>query len=535
MIFSGILHTSLGGFTVIRGVAPLGDLARCSEFNPEYQRNLIETHKAEIERFLADSQYLFFPEVILSASLQFAFNAYRGTRNIDPVTDILSGHGFTSNVNDLKVTTVKTRLPRALEVVGGTNAPQLAYLELPEDQVDNGLKLFRIDGNHRLSAADDAKPSEVKYSLPTPFCIVLHDDPLLAESFEKVVFHNINAKQIPLTSEENLRLILEAGESSQFDDRTLLESPDFGPAHYLARKLLAEIDERYLAALKRPLENRRSLALALTQFLIGKGVISETEDTSALDAEVPRLRDAFQQVNAVYEQRPKLAKNACHGVLVAFLFFALQNDGRQLPAFTRWITSNRIDHLTPVTTTQGLGYHYHLGRIQAVDATSLVSVFKSVLTARKREIFISMAFCPETNATYEAIKRAVQQINDKHNLDIRLREIRIDQFNKGHSYTITDEILELIEGSGLLIADLTFGNRNVYHEVGYLMGLNRGSGQDQNNFIFIADKETRGEELESDIGFNLKNWQQLRFKDSLELVDDLTESLEIYYNLKGDE
>ena len=29
----------------------------------------------------------------------------------------------------------------------------------------------------------------------------------------------------------------------------------------------------------------------------------------------------------------------------------------------------------------------------------------------------------------------------------------------------------MIEGSGLLIADLTFGNRNVYHEIGYLMGL----------------------------------------------------------------
>jgi hypothetical protein len=30
MILSGILHYSLGGFTVIRGVAPLGELARCS-------------------------------------------------------------------------------------------------------------------------------------------------------------------------------------------------------------------------------------------------------------------------------------------------------------------------------------------------------------------------------------------------------------------------------------------------------------------------------------------------------------------------
>ncbi len=30
MILSGILHTSLGGFTVIRGVAPLGELALIS-------------------------------------------------------------------------------------------------------------------------------------------------------------------------------------------------------------------------------------------------------------------------------------------------------------------------------------------------------------------------------------------------------------------------------------------------------------------------------------------------------------------------
>ena len=535
MIFSGILHTSLGGFTVIRGVAPLGDLACCSEFNLKYQRNLIETHKAEIERFLADSQYLFFPEVVLSASLQFDFNAYKGKRNIDPVTDILSGRGFTSNVNDVGVKTVKTRLPKALEAVGGANAPQLAYLILPEDQLDNGVRLFRIDGNHRLSTANDAKPGEDKYGLPTPFCIVLHDDPLLAESFEKVVFHNINAKQIPLTSEENLRLILEVGESSLFDDRTLLESPDFGPAHYLTRKLLVEIDKRYLDALKGPLENHRSLLLALTQFLIGKGVISETKDTSVLDAEVPRLRKAFQRANSIYERRPKLAENACHGVLVAFLYFALHNEGRQLPAFARWVISNRIDHLAPVTTTQGLGYHYHLGRFQAVDATSLVSVFESVLTAREREIFISMAFCDGTNATYETIEKTVREINDKHNLDIRLREIRIDQFNKGHSYTINDEILELIEGSGLLIADLTFGNHNVYHEVGYLMGLNRGKGLEQNNFILIVDKKTRGKELESDIGFNLKNWQQLRFEHTVQLEEDLTESLEIYYDLKGDE
>ena len=530
MIFFGILHTSLGGFAVIRGVAPLGELGRCSDFDSEYQRNLIDTHKAEIERFLSNREYLFFPEVILSASLKFDSNTYEGS----PVYDILYGTGFTSNVNGLKVKTFKRKLPKALESMGGADVLQLAYIELPDNQLDNGLKLFRIDGNHRLSVAKNAKPGEANYILPTPFCIVLHEDAYQAQRFEKVVFHNINAKQIPLTSEENLRLILETGEGSLFEDNDLLKDVNFGPAYYLARKLLDRIDDCDLAAMEKALENRRSLALGLMQFLIEKKVIDETKNAADLDELMPRLRAAFQEVNAIYQERPKLMENACHGVLVSFLYFALYNDGRQLTAFAHWVTSNHIDHL-PVPTTQSLGYHSHLGRIQAVDATSLVSVFESVLTARSRKIFISMAFRGKTKETYETIKKTVRQINEKHKLDISLREIRIDQWNKGHSYTIDDEILKVIEGSGLLIADLTFGNRNVYHEIGYLMGLNRGKGLEQDNFIFIADKGTRGDKLESDIGFNLKDWQQLRFGSTRQLEEGLTKSLEIYYHLGGDE
>ncbi|WNV06136.1 hypothetical protein RP726_06910 [Candidatus Methylospira mobilis] len=69
--------------------------------------------------------------------------------------------------------TVATKLPKALETVGGANAPKLAYLELPEENLSDGfilsesrlsnrVKLFRIDCNHRLSAAGDAKPGEAE-------------------------------------------------------------------------------------------------------------------------------------------------------------------------------------------------------------------------------------------------------------------------------------------------------------------------------------------------------------------------------------
>lgn len=538
MILSGILHTSLGGFTVIRGVAPLGELARCSRFDPAYQRNLIETHRSEIEQFLADRQFLFFPEVVLSAALAYDYAKARGkARDVQALADLHAGKAFKSNVDGLTVRVVKTKLPKGLEVVGGSAAPTLAYLEIPEEQLvrENGLRLFRIDGNHRLSAARDLKPGDAAWGLETPFCLVLHQDATEKQRFEKVVFHNINAKQIPLTSEENLRLILQTGEDALFSDEDLLTRPSFGPAYWLARHLLPEFNAVFLSGLTKHFENRHTLALGLAQFLMAKQAVASEADAARLQGEVDRIRQALIAVNAHYAEpsRVALREAGCHGVLTAFVYFALKNEGRQLAAFARWIETNRIDRLSPATTTRGLGYHYHLGRTQAVDAASLVDVFESVLTARQRQIFISMAFREETKETFETIKKTVRQINDKHQLDIRLREIRIDQFNKGHSYTIDDEILKVIEGCGLLIADLSFGNRNVYHEIGYLMGLNRGKGQAQENFILIADKKARGAELESDIGFNLKSWQQLRFDSTRQLEEALTESIEIFYGLSG--
>lgn len=536
MILSGILHTSLGGFTVIRGVAPLGELARCSRFDAAYQRNLIESHREEIKQFLADRQSLFFPEVVLSAALSYDYAKARG-KDVRPLGDLHAGKAFTSNVDGLSVRVVKTKLPKGLEVVGGSAAPTLAYLDIPETQLEreDGLRLFRIDGNHRLSAARDLKPGDATYGLETPFCIVLHEDPTEKQRFEKVVFHNINAKQIPLTSEENLRLILQDGPGALFGDEDLLTQPSFGPAYWLARRLLPQFNADFLGALARHFEHKHTLALGLAQFLMAKQAVASEPEAARLQGEVDRIRQALIAVNTQYNAAggQALRASGCHGVLTAFVYFALKNAGRQLPALARWIETNRIDRLSPATTTRGLGYHYHLGRTQAVDAASLVDVFESVLTARQRQIFISMAFREETKETFETIKKTVRQINDYHRLDIRLREIRIDQFNKGHSYTIDDEILKVIEGSGLLIADLTFGNRNVYHEVGYLMGLNRGKGLANENFILIADKKTRGDELESDIGFNLKSWQQLRFESTRQLELALTDSIEIFFGLHG--
>lgn len=90
--------------------------------------------------------------------------------------------------------------------------------------------------------------------------------------------------------------------------------------------------------------------------------------------------------------------------------------------------------------------------------------------------------------------------------------------------------MQIINGCGLLIADLTQSNKNVFHEVGFLMGLNQGRGEPHENFILIADaNQVKG----TSIGFNLRAWQQIRFNDTLDLTGKLVAALEQQFELKN--
>ena len=105
----------------------------------------------------------------------------------------------------------------------------------------------------------------------------------------------------------------------------------------------------------------------------------------------------------------------------------------------------------------------------------------------------------------------------------------MDQFNKGYSYKINDEILGLVEGCGYLIADLSLGNKNVYHEIGYLMGLNQGKLKKQNNFILLHNKKTVNSDFDTDVGFNLKEHKILQTNDTNNLRIQIKKQIKKYY------
>lgn len=222
--------------------------------------------------------------------------------------------------------------------------------------------------------------------------------------------------------------------------------------------------------------------------------------------------DAIKAVNTIYAD-PRLQRCHAQGLFAAFLFWQLHptpSEG-QRQQFTNWVLRT------------------HQYELRSINTADLIKIFEKIAQARRRQIFISMWFDPNTKANYEAVEAAVADLNAAHQLDIKLRSIRVDQFDTGYSYEINQEVLDLIESSGLMIADLSGGNRNVDHEIGYLMGLNRGHGQPDENFLLIHN-ETLGPPAEQ-IGFNLSAIKQLRVKDTNTLREQVKRQIAIFYGL----
>jgi len=57
---------------------------------------------------------------------------------------------------------------------------------------------------------------------------------------------------------------------------------------------------------------------------------------------------------------------------------------------------------------------------------------------------------------------------------------------------------KFLDDGDLLLADITLGNKNVCHEIGYLMGLNEGKNNPQDKFILLHNKEVARADFNAD-------------------------------------
>ena len=272
---SGVLEFSMGNFLCLRGYMDYKTLSAISEENKDVQRELIEEHKGEMASFLNSGEYRFFPEIVLSVSV-LSNNNYSEVS--DFFSKVSSKEEWNKKLGDIYISIYNHK-------AGDKN--RIAHITIDETKT----KLNRIDGNHRLSAA-----SEVTSDFKVPFCLIICQNPDEENRYSRAIFHNINAKQIPLNLEENLKVILES--TGVFSDDKLKNDPSFGWKFYLARKTAQSInfsDYPFIQALIKGTEY--TYLLEEFDLLLRNGLLSESDDSvKKFTNELTSIEEAIKEV-----------------------------------------------------------------------------------------------------------------------------------------------------------------------------------------------------------------------------------------------
>ncbi len=467
MIIRGILDKSLSKQTCIRGFARIKELARVSKANPEYQRELLDRQKKVISNFLTEENYLFFPEVILSVKLKYDVTKKSASKNLSPLTLIESKKPFTSNVDSLRIRPSEKKYSKVFDT-SGRDEVIIVELEFAEGELLKLIKeenhpFHRIDGNHRLSAAEQLDDPRIQV-MDIPFCIVLFEEttrekfndltkrlePFIDKSYEKferVVFFNINSKSEPLTLEQNLKGILGAG---QYFDKDEIEKI-FGESGLLARKLGTRVRAEDFASLKNILKDHK-WALCLNIFKLystNKGKVRVADEDKLVD----KVYSAFQAINVLYSEKESIRKNKSIEMLLAFLYYKSFAENEVFNFFS-----------TSVVTS-------HIFDAKEASAESIITIFEKLYQKRVIRIFVAMPYYgnDEVNEYNKLFKEVLLEIQNKARSEVSIELIPIMRF-KGEAQRIDRRLLEEISLCDVFIADLTTCNPNVCFEIAYAEG-----------------------------------------------------------------
>ena len=599
----GIIYKTFDHYVVLRGFAPIKDLAAISHKPDSYQRNALDNHKKEIVEFLKNGEYKYFPEITLACRVNDYENFARNI-GIDNAVD----RNDAQFVSGLKV--LSERLPyegyraRHAYLIKGTNH-----------------ELVRVDGNHRLEPFDNPNDSvwtetnadiNELNTLIVPFTVIFSAQEQ-ADKFEAGIFHNINFKQEPLRQEASLKIIHDL---NVFDDKENL-----GAEYPIALRLINKIKSgRYNAIPWLSVNDSidkdyyRTSCLRIVQ-LINKFVpkikeayedgekrLSDTQakydELNSKLAELQKLRNGLidkfndfkfkshydvtspeykalekdvyeysllvrdcknqyneakhslevkksqlqtyqsflyktkdvnvieQALNIVAREYEQFEENEYGNIafLCTMVFYALLDKNR-LKSFVYWAKQNGINKIVDSDDMSDDG------------SENLVNMFERIHQSKRNEIFISMQFGDsQSELIYEKIVRAIEKFNAKHkSITLNAQPIRIDKTIESSTYSIQDRILEAIQDCSLIIADLSSANINVYHEIGYAMGVAESHKMFPNMILLYKEDTDFNKERKTDtdkfIGFNLRNLSQLRFKNYEQLVDGLVERLEKHYGV----
>ncbi|OGO90305.1 MAG: hypothetical protein A2Y17_12095 [Clostridiales bacterium GWF2_38_85] len=503
----GIIENCYNSFYVFRGYAPSSLLIKYSEPYNAYQRKPEDAHVEDIANFILDGQFVYTPEIVLAYSINDWFDSainpvfYGGmihSGSISPL-DFLT---FDNTIRDMLPSRTRVILKDKEKVsftriISGIADISMAKCTLPDSQI----KPFRrIDGNHRLDAMKLLENKKAEYDVP--FCIILLTNDYYNNNFDAVktaraemeIFHNINSKAKPLSHIEQYRGL--------FNLFSVPELRKFGEEFSLTKAYLEKHNNLRFVNISEFLEDKEDIVLYCIKFFLDRGA-TVTEDDIA---------DVLSMLEHTYFADNELIKHCKNRfALVPYVFYCFEGGKQKSPklaAYNTWFVKNKLYN------------------VKDFDPASMIDVFNSIYDLRKKQIFVAMPFKPELDFVFEAICESVKKINRENDTDL-LAPIRIDKQIVGFSYDIVNEMLDKIQDAGLLIADLTEQNANVYYEAGFAQGLLRAKLGNTAEILYLISNPTDPDHPYDPAKFDVDHYKIIGYKNIGNGVAELRANLEI--------
>ncbi|MFA6422224.1 MAG: hypothetical protein WCV92_02405 [Candidatus Buchananbacteria bacterium] len=298
---------------MIRGFADLRDLAVISEpcfFNQSessgYQRKIIEEHAKELKIYFESSLgYKFVPEIILSI---------RRPENCE-----------------------------SIKIINPTKENPFYKLRINLTKKDQeNVKIYRIDGNHRLHYANELAENpipESKYIIP--YCIlILGDDESASDNIaEAIIFHNINSKAVPIDLDHAINILI----THEQDENKLFE---VDPKLLATKKLKEVICGWANEDIKNLLDNKIfSRIYKLVSYLVRENIITLSNKNDLEQG----IKDKAEEMKAIFDGvKMKGCKICQYFEIVPAIFKAkqqtvnIQETGKLIEEYSIWLESNNL-------------------------------------------------------------------------------------------------------------------------------------------------------------------------------------------------
>lgn len=489
MRLTGIIDYTMDNFLCVRGFASMLELSEISKPDENIQRDLIEGHRGEMEAFLSNGKFTFFPEVILGANM---YGVKADKEKIDILRETIRAESkpIRTTINNIKYFVKRNAVKKENNDLA-FDVTQTIIMEFDKASLV-GKEFLRIDGNHRLSAVNEHSSYANKR---IPFCLLLFRDAEETDKFCRALFYNINTKQIPLRMEQNLKVIIESEKA--FDDDTLINDPSFGENYFLTRQIVKTIDLSDYPFLKMFIsESKFTYFIEVLKLLLKYNLIKKDEEgVLSVVSALKEIDDALRTA-ALIDAPNNLA------VIGAFSYYKLL-ESRKAEEFLKWVKRNSL--------TQVFDLHI----------CDVINIYDNIYDNLPKKVFMSMWFNKKTEDTYNQIKDVKEIVLRDYNVELEI--IKVDEHKDGYSDVISKRIIEGIDSCDLLIADLSYGNKNVHHEVGYAQGKGKK--------VLLIYQNRDGANPSDEIGSNLSMHDQLRFSTYSELRKGLLMKIKDRFSL----